>query len=202
MGYPPIYRKSGDVQANYSYQDIADGTGKIVFYGIASTTSAATDYHLVTDTLGWSEPIGTSKSAGTETIDFDAAPFNSPRIPKGTAWISAGIGAEASSTAKLMVQLKHWDGSTETNITDEITSQTVGASSTDMVFMPLPITTEKVFKVGDNVRLTVKLVTTTGVGVVGHDPQNRDEETGNLVPSTDPDITSTMVLTVPFKLNI
>jgi hypothetical protein len=159
--------------ANYSYEDLAEGTGKVIYYGISSETSAAVDYHLVSSALYSSEISKDVTSNGTTTLDFDLAPFNLPRTAKGTAYFSAGGVAGASATTTLKVQVKKWDGSSETNISSEITTPTL-SNAQDMFLLELPLT-QTHFSKGDILRLTVKLVATSGGNAckVGHDPKDR-----------------------------
>ena len=205
MALPLIYRKKRQILRNFDFLDLANGTGIVNMYGIASTTDGGVEYSLVTNKESWSIPAGTTRSSvGTTTIDFDLTAFNLTRTPKGTATFSAGIGvANDASTVTLKVQLKHWDGSDETNISSEITSQTFthpgGAVGSEMVFLKLPITNEKVFKKGQILRLTVKIVNVGGGDIdVGHDPQNQLWDF--ILPAAAN--STVMYLAMPFKIDL
>lgn len=186
--------------ASYNYIDIAEGTGTVIFYGTATEASTGIDYHLLANKIdGWPREKSVN-STSTTTLDFDLAPFNLPQYVKGTAYFSAGIGAHGQdgTTTKIQVQLKHWDGSTPTNLTAEIESQTVtvagGAGAYEVACLKLPITTEKHFKKGEILRLTVKLIvsiTGASTGIVGHDPMN-----------TSTDYISMMQVHVPFRIDL
>jgi len=197
---------SPEVLVNYNYVDVAEGTGIITFYGIASEDAAVIDYHLIGTAGVYSSQVTTKRApgAGTTTIDFDLAPFNSPRYPKGTAYFNAGMAVYNSESVHLDVQIKHWDGTTETNLSAEIASQTLtvggGANDSEMVFLKIPITTEKLFAIGDMLRLTVKLTSGIGSGTVevGHDPANRNGQ--YLVPTTKN--TTIMQLQMPFRMDV
>ena len=202
MAIPIIYRKSQEPAiASFDWVDIAEGTGMIVFYGIASKTSAAEDYHLVSSQVPYSNPIGTTTtSTGTTTIDFDLAPFNLPQTAKGTAYFSGCMGLN-TGTITLKVQLKHYDGTTETNITSEIESQDLASEvpASEMVFLKLPLTTQKHFKTGEILRMTVKMVVATaGRAEIGHEPKN--QVFLDINPGTKD--TTVMALLMPFRIDL
>ena len=200
---PTQFRKSPEISVNFSFEDIASGLGVIQFWGCASEDDGGNDYHLVSNQTVYSQPPATRRTgAGTTTIDFDTSPFNYSRTPKGTAHFSANMGTDTNTeTVKVLVQLKHLaaDGTTETNISSEITSQTYtnggGGVEDEVVFLPLPITTNKVIKNGESLRMTVKL-TTNGAGnnSVGHDPKD--------ATYVGLDTTRVMTLLMPFNLPI
>lgn len=201
MGVPQVYRKSDErAIATFDFVDIASGLGNVIFFGIASTEGSTVSYHLLTESNVWSEPVGTTQTGnGTKEINFDTSTFNLPRTAKGTAYLSAGVGASGGQTTKITAQLIHVDsGATETTITDEIVSQ-VQPSTTGIVFLPLPIT-EKHFKKGEILRLEIKITHAGGVNNsdFGHDPQN--QEFGNITPSAAD--TTVMRLIMPFKVDI
>ena len=188
--------------ASFAFTDIATGLGFVSFLGIASEDSGGIDFHLITNAL-FAQPSGTRRSTqGTKTLDFYTAPFNLPRVAKGTAYFSAGMAVSDGQSIKLLVQLKHIRGSTVTNITSELTSQTYIASTgklSQMVFLELPIT-EQHYKKGDFIRLTVKLnqVNEAGDSDVGHDPKN---QTFQIIDPGTKD-TTVMTLLMPFVIDI
>ena len=187
--------------ASFAFTDIATGLGFVAFLGIASEDSGGIDFHLITNAL-FAQPAGTRRSSqGTTTLDFDTAPFNLPRVAKGTAYFSAGMAVSANQDVRLLVQIKHVSNSTVTNITSEITSQTFSPSSTtsQMVFLELPIT-EQHYKKGDFIRITVKLnqINASGDTDLGHDPKNQTFNT--IIPGTKD--TTVMTLLMPFVIDI
>lgn len=190
--------------ATFNFEDIVTGLGTVIFFGIASEDSSAVDYHLITNKEVFSQPVGTRRSSqGTTTIDFDTSAFNLTRTAKGTAYFSAAMGCSDGQQVRLLVQLKHVDsGLTETNITSEVTSQTYTATTgvlSNMVFLELPIT-EKHFKKGDFLRLTIKLnqVNASGSSDLGHDPKNQNFNF--LVPGTKD--TTVMTLLMSFRVDV
>ena len=189
--------------ASFDFEDVAEGTGVVIFFGISSETSGGVDYHLVANKAFSSQPDTTRSTSGTTTIDFDTGTFNLPRTAKGTAYFSAAIGGTTDQARpQLKVQIFHVDAAAaETNITSEITSQEFAAPSgvgPEMVFLELPIT-QKHFAKGEFIRLRVKLVTTTNTTAgVGHDPNNQDPT----FTSAALKITTVMELQMPFRIDI
>ena len=191
----------------YDYTDIATGTGIITYYAMGTETSAGEDFALTT-TKTYANPAGTKRtSAGTTTRVFDLTPFSIQRRVKGTAVFSANVGGyyEGAINATLTVQIKKYDGSTETDISSVITSQTMTTVNAvpfnEFVTMKIPLT-ETVFHKGDLLRMEVKLITNGGTGdygfTVGHDPMN--QPFGHIDPSTKG--TTVMAINMPFKLDI
>ena len=176
--------------ASYNFTDVADGTGVLVFFGTRTRTDSAITYRLITDTTH-SEEINTNGSAD---LDFDLTAFNLPRVAKGTAFVSVPVSAlGGGDSITVACQLRKWDGSSETNITSVITSETY-TNQTKMVFMALPIT-EHNFASGDVLRLNVTTTVggSSGNTGLGHDPAGRD------ILSMD---TTVLKLLMPFKIDI
>ena len=179
MPLPPDLTKfttASPAVITYDYVDLSDGTGKVIFYGFGSETDGGIDYHLTRNIIISSVKSTTRTQIGTTTIDFDLSPFNLPQYVKGTALFNATLFMTTGDNGKLLVQLKKWDGSAETNITDEITSQVVNAAPNEQtVAFELPVTTEMNIPTGEQIRLTVKLNTegtTPFTGRLYHDPNN------------------------------
>ena len=185
--------------ASFSFTDIADGSGNVIFLGLAAETSGGVTYHLV-QTAIFSQPPATGRSSqGTTTIDFNSSTFNLPRIAKGTATFSAAMGVTGGESVKLLVTVIHFDGSTETVIGAEQTSQTFTGGESEMVSFRFTLT-ETLFKKGDLIRLRVKLnqVNAAGSSEVGHDPNNEDATF--IKPGTKH--TTVMQLHMPFKIDV
>ncbi len=178
---------------SFSFEEIATGLGFSIFYGTSSEDSGGVDYHLISNPAYSSQIITQRASAGTTTMLFDLSPFNLSRTPQGTAYLSASLRTASGGTAKLAVTIKHYDGSTETPISSEITSAIAGSDEALTIFIEIPITTEKTFAKGDILRLTVDLITTgTAITKFGHDPKDR-------VMDVLSD-TSVMEFQMPFKI--
>lgn len=179
------YTTASPVLANYSYTDIASGTGYIVYNAFATETSAAVDYHLGTSTV-LSNPKFTEKHWAANglqlDLDFDLTEFQITQTLEGTALVSFAlnihdIGLGAVSTYAI-AKVRKWDGSTETEIAS-VTSNTFSATAptnTNETFL-VPITIpQTVFAVGETLRLTIE-VYGTGDGdsqfAIAHDPADR-----------------------------
>src|SRR3990167_2076833 len=183
---------------NYNYEDFIDGSGIRIFYGFTTYDSGAGEEYIISPHPVTSHTRSTYReSAGTTTMVFKTSSFNSPRITKGTAIFSTGAGTDIGSET-IKVQLHKYDGSTQTNISSELTSVTVGAEQKEIT-ISIPLT-ETHFKIGDSLRMTVTLVAGGAHAEVGHSPDNLDGERGLLTPSTS-SVPTAMKLYVPFKIN-
>lgn len=196
-----------EASASYDFQDIEEGVGFVSFR--AATTSGST---ILTRRSVYSNTISTIKNPITGThakdidLDFDTAAFNLPRVLKGTAIISVPLLVQAGSQATSgysMVEVKHWDGTTETSLgrsTSGSYFKTSGGGSSQ-IFSGSQLhkiaLTEKVFKVGNILRITVEGYSLDGNGLleIGHDPQNRNSSTTFLSPTE-------LIADIPFKLDL
>ena len=209
-----VYRNVGERDlVSYDYIDVAEGTGIIVFYGYNSVSGATTTYGLTTESI-YSNDLqtnGTSTTAGFSLcldLDFDLSKFNSPRNMLGTAIATLGIGGTgaASQAGEVYgkVKLRHWDGTTETEIasaqTETFAVATGDGSAEDYCNIPLVIDELVHFKKGEILRATVEVwgkKTDAGSFPVTllHDPKNRSTGT--------PTHTSSLLqLNIPFKLDL
>ncbi len=200
---PVIYPPSPQPIASFDFVNLAEGTGTVIYFGITSNDTGSLSYHLVSNSAVWSSTVETTRGTeGTTTVDFDSAKFNLPRFVKGTAFFSGAIGSTSNpgSRSHLQVQLKKWDGSSETNLTAEVTGIETQASGGRQEFYVMPITTENLIKKGEQLRLTVKLVQDGGSAFnhsFAHDPANTDGAI--IVPSTQK-TTTIMRMLVPFRI--
>ena len=169
------FTTTSPVIATFQAQDLEEGTGKQIYFGISSNDGTV-DYHLISNAVYSSQKHTRGSGTATFSMDFDLGPFNLPRTAKGTAYFSAGLHESTGGNSSLAVQVKKWDGSSETNISSKITSATLtgnGGAAATMVFLEIPLT-QTDFEVGDVLRLTVDLIhTSASTGTVGHDPKNR-----------------------------
>lgn len=191
---------------SYDFTDIADGTGTNVYYLCVHGNSATTfDYFLTSKVL---YSVGTTafsgietkqSNAGTTNVDFDLSPFNVPQYPKGTAYFSIAYKIGGAVDCSVSGQIFHYDGTTETALSAEVTSINCNANH-GMALIALPITTEKQFKIGEILRLTVKLTVGGGSdGFMAHDPAGRS---GAQITTalTNPPVTTSAKLLMPFRL--
>ena len=182
----------------YNYTDIAEGTGVIVFYGFNSNSTGGKEYHLSNNVL-YSESTGNTRtSAGTDSFDFTTLPFNVPKDVKGTAYFNVGVFGGNGVTNIVAAQIKKWDGTSETNISSKITSNTwtgdATAINTAMLLLEIPLT-DTHFNTGDMIRITVEHTAGGGLGTATmfHDPQNRGADAGG---------SAVMSAHIPFRLEL
>jgi len=131
------FRKSAEGGVTtYSFTDIAEGTGIIVFYGADTNDNGTRSYFLTTNAV-YSDKILTygNGTSGTEKVldlDFDTPALNLPKNVKGTfrAAIPLIVGHETNANVTgevyAVVKLRKVSGGVET----EIASNT---SSTDVI---------------------------------------------------------------------
>jgi len=185
--------------ATYDYTDIADGTGVRIFYGANTNIGGTNDYILTTDASIYSSSRAWEVDGATSTsFDFDLSPFNTPLTAKGTAIFSTGLGRVGGSI-KLTVTLNHVRGATVTAITSAIDTITWGTSGAIMALITLPITEQR-FQIGDFLRMTVLMTSTSGGFVeFGFDPIGRDSTRGITAANG---ATTTMKLNMPFRIDL
>lgn len=188
--------------ATYNYTDIAEGTGIVSFFLFSEAIEGTTTYNLLTNALYSTQIELTRSSDGDTTFNFDTPKFNLPRTVRGTAYYTTAFRVTSTGTMKVQARLKKWDGSSETNISDNITSITISGDNQGMFLMKIPITTPTIIKKGDLIRLTIILTRGNGAGIaaIGNDPKNRDAT--QLTPTTQQDLVTISGVHIPFKLDI
>lgn len=198
MGIPVNYRKANEqVQANYSYTDIASGLGFSNFYGFtAKDETTGVTYNLGESV--YSHTTNTpSTGVNTITMNFNSSVFALPRTVKGTALINFTYYRVLTGTGTYFyVQLKKVNGTTETNLTSnlQILSE-ASAGGYYEVCMKLPLT-ETTIKKGEFLRLTIAMTSDRAGGgdvVLYHDPAGRG------AGST---YSTILNLKVPFKIDL
>ena len=175
------FTTASPIVASFPSEQIASGISQVTMFGIASADDSGITYQLILNSDMFSARTGTD-STGTTEINFDSAQFALPRTAKGTATFSCAIGGGAGDTATVTVQIIHVDSaSSETTISAAIVSETVtliGSSTGSVIFLDIPITTEKLFRKGDKLRLEVIFTRVSGAATetIGHDPKNQDAD--------------------------
>ncbi len=179
--------------ASYDFFDIEERTGVQIFYGYATTDNGTVTYGMTRQTP-YSDYVFTKGSTANLTdtklvdIDFDLK-FNLPQILKGIfkAQIPFIGGLEntagLAATHYVVMKVRHWDGSTETELASNTKSKvlTVQNSSTAegiTAFCQAELTTPTHFKSGESLRITIELwgdgTSTNGsIGAILHDPKDR-----------------------------
>lgn len=194
MPLPQPFSTATPAIASYSYTDIAEGTGTIVYYGASEEDSASLSYFLsAVPTL--SSQIGTGAISVPATftkmldLDFDLSLFNIPQRIKGTGRViytnSAKGGTNDAVDTYVILKLRKWDGTTQTELASvQSTTETLGSSGGTLtskennLSMTIP---ETHFNKGETLRLTMEVWGKTnatpfnGQVQLAHDPKDRDD---------------------------
>ncbi len=185
--------------ANFSYTDIADGTGIIAYYGAKGNNGFfLTTNSSIKSSLAWATSSGNPGTLIND--DFDVT-FNKAQVMRGTLIANLPIGNQAGSPKHMdgTVTVYHFDGSTETQLGTGTQESVVTAAVFPVEYRYLTISipiARTHFKSGDTLRITV-LVTKTGdasEAYAGHDPANRARTTDAAFTN------SQMTFLVPFDL--
>ena len=191
---------------NYSYSDIASGTGYIKYLG---GVTVASTYILSPNTF-YSNNINTTASADTATatklfdIDFDLTSFQLPITLRGTAYIAVpfivNVTGASTETNNIYViaKIRKWDGTTETDIasgqskTMSVTTSSTGKRS-GVVTASVVISPTN-FAIGDQLRVTLEVYVwhTQSYSIewgIGHDPKGRISDDFNTSMFETGDIT-------------
>lgn len=213
MVVPVVFRKSSEAAiASFSFTDLVTKTGYLTFHVAKATDDAVFLTPVAIESAEvnvstFDTTIGGSSLRAELDVDIE---FNQPQTIKGKAFVAAsyfangGNGVGSASTF-LKVRLFHFDGTTETEIgtqqtTDTVTRNTAGVSYLrDLVVFDV---SQKHFKIGEKFRLNIELWGSVGTNCsVGlyHDPKNRDvtgaTKFGEALP-TD------LKCVVPFKIEL
>jgi len=196
----------------YPYEDISEGIGRVKYNLMSIEDASAESYIMTRDTL-YSNTIDPGRDVTPNEVttwDFDLAPFNTPKIVKGTALFNfntyfdkEGVGA---SNMVFEIEVYHYDGSTATQIGSSWTVPTMTSSGGDVkrelvtAQIELPLTK---FKIGEIIRVAI-VATKTGDASdsaewrFGCDPMNRDGS--KFTPSVDPSEFTTNQAWIPYLI--
>lgn len=199
---------------SYDFYDIAEGTGIKMFY-----LAAVNGDNILTTNQIYSNSIELSSGSHSLTtdyvknqdVDFDLSSFNTPRVITGTAYMNftCHIYKAGSQvvTAKWIIKVRKWDGTTETEIGSAETTELASSTASDhyiLTALEIPLT-ETNFNVGDVLRVTVEgwdkeaSADSTNILIIGQDPMNRDGT--YIIPSTDSPVSITQSkIWIPFKV--
>ncbi len=205
------YNSESDVLANYTYTDIVDGSGNVLFYALRGDSANDILSTQPFYSIGIDQAFaGSSAGAATKKIDldFNLTAFNTPRTMVGTGTIQScyfvtRTGGDGGIQVYCIYRVKK-DGVEVANVTTN--SVSVGTDATAILVSTAPITIpETHFKAGEVLTLTLEVWfenvsgTNSGFGGIAHDPQNRDGTYIN--PTTDDPKTLTQLnFTCPFKI--
>ena len=200
--------------ASYNYNDLAEGTGIVIYYLYAIKDNSATTYKISTAAPYTAEiKLGGGEldpSPGTNTYTFYTGTFNAPRTIQGTASFNFGyglLGSVSGSTMYVQLKIYHYDGSTSKQLGStwqSPTLTTVGTAQNQAIAGgEISIATAQTFAPGDQIKVEVITVTTeTGnlaYAEVGISPNNLDGEV--LQPSVSVKETTVFTLSIPFRID-
>jgi hypothetical protein len=150
------YVSASPALANYDYVDVINGLGYIEFYLTKSGTDAGAVYLLTPYAL---PPDGNVYwGDGGTTYTFIAAVFNTPRVVKGTAYLSGYLEKITGNPALVNIIVQKVSGSTTTNLNSAI--QTTGFTASSQLLTPITLT-ETAFKAGDYIQITLQVYGTS-----------------------------------------
>lgn len=206
MPLTPKFNKfstASPVVATFDFVDIAENTGVVRYFGIHSKEQTTDQYSLIRNTVASNDrELVTAGADADFDIDFDTSVFALARTAKGTAYVNISGFAETSSGTQTLIitaTVRHWDGSTETDIGSAI-SETISIGPTNTLQKRLLlkiVLTDKIFKVGDTLRLNIVGTADGGTGSTGfgHDPKER--AAANLTT-----ISTSLEFFMPFELQL
>jgi len=208
-GVPTNFVSSPKPFANYSYDDIAAGTGYVDFNGFSTQTSGAILY-----CLGEQSPFQKSdgvgglyvsadllNGAGTQTSKtFKTSVFNVPRIIRGTIYINfTWAPYDASSSADYIIV------EVQKNTTTLASASTPMIQTATTTLLPIEIPTT-LFQNGDYLAVKFNAYGTANHTMIYFDPLNRDyDATGGYIYDTSitaADNSTKMVVSVPFRIDL
>lgn len=183
---------------SYDWVDISDGTGYVKFYGYNSISSTGTTYHLTREIIYSAEVsnLATSK-------EFSLAPFNTPKLVRGTAFVNFSCSPSAITTGGdfyYIVTIYHVRSAVATSIgsVQTATQATTGVALDYRFCLNIPLTATT-FKPGDYLKVKLDLTKVSGTYDMntGNDPANRTDS--YLADSSYP---SQFVAAIPFKIDL
>jgi hypothetical protein len=185
---------------SYNYDDIADGTGYVTYYGALANDGTPITTTTPTVNSEWIKSVIQQNVSTTLTqyfdYDFDIT-FNLPKNVKGDILVNVPLGIAAASASQLdfsfraIVKAYHYDGSTETQLGSTATGILYDASglqndnadderASAVALLTISQSTIQHFKKGEILRITVEgwykcdevSAQTAFIGLA-HDPANR-----------------------------
>ena len=166
-GNSGIMQGSGDnILQNFS--DATAGRSLFLYWATAASNAAGTQYVLARDEGVSSVTTTAFNVNSTKTINFDIS-INKTTSFSGIGYVDLSFTVGGGGTGVIAPKIYHYDGSTETLISDE--SAPSGGVGTHSFKVRLAIT-RKAFKPGDILRMKVILTSSGGAsGSLKHDPQ-------------------------------
>ena len=177
----PITVPSG-VNQLQNFSDATAGRSLQLYYGVAMTTSTSTIFGLTRD-VGLSDPASTlvPVAQSGQEFNFDIT-INKPTILAGLGYVDVKHSGNAQD-AQIKVELYHYNGITETLISDSPLTENHGVAGAYSSKIPLNIS-KKLYGVGSTLRLKLTITLSTGSSNTSlmHDPQTAGNELKMWVP--------------------
>lgn len=209
------YQSTPASLANYNFNDIADATGNIPFYGGEISISGSNVWALSGEVF-YSTSIISNIYMGTSgttepTVMFDHdydVKVNLPRTVNGKVLINITAGMKSNELATFYTYFKiyfrKWDGTTETelgNVETETLWISNATTQSDKTFATWIDIVNQQFKVGETIRVTVNqiiwcLAQKNGYVGYGHDPADRDDPNGYIAAGHP----TALKIWIPFKI--
>ena len=183
MAFKQPFTTGSESITTFDFTERITGLGVQKYYLYQSKDVSTISYSL-TETILQSQ-VATLDLAGvspsTVSFDFDTPIFQIAQTTSGSARFTfdwAFTEGQAGQNAQGKIYIRHWDGTTETDLGSAQTKQGLGSSG-DTESMVIPLT-KKHFAVGDILRVTVEVTYTgtagapNGAFVVGTNPEATD----------------------------
>lgn len=191
MGVPRVYRKSPDVGINFSFFDIAAGTGFQTYFCGRVASGGLTEYKMSQNQFYSSKIITATSGAHVSMtlkndVDFDVL-MNTTRTVRGDAIINIPSGIQQGTTSEQVylvneVIVRKWDGTTETDLATasgslmNVNARPAGKYRYFLDSFPISIP-ETTFQPGETLRVTVNQYEKSGGAtpsyvMIGHSPFN------------------------------
>lgn len=195
MPIPNRFAIAPPIQVNYDFTDVITNQSFIVLYAHTDKAGNTTLIRQPIDSHNeaYEQKYNGGATGDVKEVNYDYQ-FKVPQKVEGTLYTRIVFFARATATQTVDCTIKcrviHWDGSTETEIAAQQTSQTISQtadSATLWNMVTFAFTVDKQFKIDEKLRIEVIIATTTGTNAeMGflNDPANKDF--GQLISNVDP----------------
>jgi len=210
------FRKSPEKLLNFSFQDLVQGQSYGTFYLNNAYNSAGSLVYFISPTNSGSASIGLSVTTIEDVYtkagdyDFDIL-VNTALTVQGKLYLNASSSLTATSSGDphgyLVIRLRKWDGTTETEIGSiQTADRTHSTDNTTLYYREsgiIDISSKVSFKIGEYIRITVEMWEknssgNSGTFTVYTDGEGRKTFTENATGAT---IDSKFIIYIPFLDN-
>lgn len=207
---PKKFRQDPPIQVNYSFVDMLANVGYMELYGVIDETPSYYFQRLALDSSArWViyQPTGTGLQ-GETNFDYE---FLTSQPVKGNLFLTLTYFARASATQTadcyLKIRIIHYDGSTETVIGTQQTTDTITVT-TDSVYSyhrtTLTFAVNKQFNKGDKLRVEIEVYSGYATDCqAGFYCDGANKNWGQIEGETGgsgPSIGSNIIIEVPFDM--